>query len=120
MNMISTRTCWIAVISIHLLASCADAAERDEEYLKTLPDAEQALADTVDHWGLPFADQLHRFTSARSSFRRKLKDRAPTKFIVGIQHGLEKIPKKKYWFKGTYGTSVSMIGQPMQLPIGSR
>ncbi len=103
---------WRIILICPLLIASAvaavDAGQRDEQYLKTLPAGEQALKDTVDHWGLPFADQLRRFTSARSSFRKKLGKGAPENFIVGIQHGLEKVPKIKYWFKGAYGTSVSM------------
>jgi len=91
-----------------LLSQLGRAAEVDKQFLKTLPPQEQALKDSVDHWGLPFADQLRRFLSARSSFRKALGRRSPKGFLVGIQHGLEKVPQNKYWFKGRYGTSVSL------------
>jgi hypothetical protein len=84
------------------------AAPVDQEFLKTLPPGEQSLKDTVDHWGLPFSDQLRRFLSAREAFRSKLGAQASKDFLVGTQHSLEKIPKNKYWFKGQYGVSVSI------------
>ena len=85
-----------------------DAPTVDAEFLKTLPQEEQALKDTVDHWGLPFADQLRRFLAAGETFRVALGDKSPKGFIVGLQHGLEKVPQNKYWFKGEYGTRVSI------------
>ena len=86
----------------------ATAETVDKEFLQTLPAEEQAMQDTVDHWGHPFSDQLRRFLAGGSSFRGQLGDKAPQDFIVGIQHGLEKVPGNKYWFKGRYGTSVSL------------
>ena len=95
----------IAVLSL----SCLGRAETvDKEFLQSLPAAEQSMKDSVDHWGLPFSDQLRRFVSARSSFRETLGEQAPKNFIVGTQHGLEKVPQNKYWFKGKYATSVSV------------
>jgi hypothetical protein len=58
-----------------------------------LPEAEKALADTVDPWGLPFSDQLVRF---RSHFAVALQ--AP--FAVGTAHDLVKVLPTKYWFRG--------------------
>jgi len=80
----------------------------DKSFLTTLPPEEQAMKDEVDHWGLPFSDQLRRFISARSSFRNELGNRAPKNFILGIQHGLEKVAQNKYWFKGDYTSTVEL------------
>lgn len=67
-----------------LLLSCLGKAETvDKEFLQALPAAEQSMKDDVDHWGLPFSDQLRRFVSARSSFRKTLGEQAPKNFIVG-------------------------------------
>ncbi|MCX5682060.1 MAG: hypothetical protein NT049_00010, partial [Planctomycetota bacterium] len=87
---------------VMLLARCAAAEPTDEELLKQVPTAEQAMQDEVDHWGLPFSEQLRRFAAARESWRQSLGQQAPRDFIVGIQHGLEKVPRNKYWFKGSY------------------
>lgn len=91
-----------------LAVSPIEAVTVDKEFLKTLPPEEQSLKDTVDHWGLPFSDQLRRFLSARETFRSALGARAPKDFMVGTQHALEKVPKNKYWFKGRYGARVSI------------
>lgn len=80
----------------------------DQELLKTLPEAELALKDTLDHWGLPFSDQLRRFTQAQQYWLDLLGAEAPKDFMLGTQHGLEKIPKNKYWFKGAYGNRVHL------------
>ena len=37
-----------------------------------------------------------------------LKEKAPKNFLVGTQHGLEKIPLNKYWFKGNYVNSIKI------------
>lgn len=91
-----------------LFCSIGRAETPDDDLLRSLPAEEQAIKDTVDHWGLPFADQLRRFISARERFAKRLGERAPKEFFLGIQHGLEKVPRNKYWFKGAYGTSVSL------------
>jgi hypothetical protein len=61
--------------------------------LDGLADEEKALADTVDHWGLPFGDQLTRF---RSYFAQDPK----TSYAVGVTHDLVKILPNKFWFRG--------------------
>jgi hypothetical protein len=71
-----------------LLALAAPAAPPAD-----LPEAERALADTVDPWGLPFSDQLPRFRSHFAALPE-----AP--FAVGIAHDLVKIQPVKYWFRG--------------------
>jgi len=84
------------------------AEPTDDELLKQTPPAEQAVQTEVDHWGLPFSEQLRRFAAARDAWRQSLGPQAPQHFIVGIQHGLEKVPRNKYWFKGSYGISASL------------
>ena len=96
------------VFVLPLFATLGEAAEVDKEFLQSLPAEEQAMKDTVDHWGLPFADQLRRFLAGRSSFRKVLDTSSPNGFIIGVQHGLEKVAKNKYWFKGTYAAAVSL------------
>jgi hypothetical protein len=91
-----------------LIVSWAAAEPSDEELLKQVPPDEQALQSEVDHWGLPFSEQLRRFAAARDAWRQSLGQQAPRDFIVGVQHGLEKTPRNKYWFKGTYGATVSV------------
>lgn len=87
-------------------AAAADAA--DEDLLRDLPSVELAFKDTLDHWGLPFADQLRRFKQAQASWQDLLGADAPAEFMVGTQHGLEKTPRNKYWFKGSYGNRVQV------------
>ncbi|MCK5113760.1 MAG: DUF4091 domain-containing protein [Phycisphaerae bacterium] len=84
------------------------AAEVDKKFLATLPKKEQEMKDDVDHWGLPFADQLRRFIKARSQLQDQLGAKAPKNFLVGIQHGLEKVPLNKYWFKGKYTNEINL------------
>ncbi len=80
---------WFPVLAPCLaLAMAASAAVPAD-----LPEAEKALADTVDPWGLAFSDQLVRF---RSHFAAG--PEAP--FAVGIAHDLVKVQPVKYWFPG--------------------
>ncbi len=58
-----------------------------------LPEAEKEIANTVDPWGLPFADQLARF-------RARFAAAPNAQFCVGITHDLVKIWPNKYWFRG--------------------
>ena len=97
----------VGVVGVLLSGPPVWAQAADEAFLKTLPAEEQSLKDTVDHWGLAFSDQLRRFLAARAAFREALGAQAPKSFIVGTQDGLVKIPKNKYWFKGSYGVSVA-------------
>jgi hypothetical protein len=101
----------VAVFGIVPGATLSQTVTVDEKLLKTLPAEEQSLQDTVDHWGLPFADQLRRFLAARETFRKSLGTQAPREFFVGTQHGLDKVPRNKYWFKGDYGVSLAIGGQ---------
>jgi hypothetical protein len=80
----------------------------DKKFLKTLPKAEQAMKDEVDHWGLPFSDQLRRFLNGRAVLEKQLGGKAPEKFIIGLQDSLTKIPLNKYWFKGKYSNEIDL------------
>lgn len=73
-----------------------------------LPAPEKELADTVDHWGLPFSDQLRRFNAGAAALKQELGDAAPKSYLVGIQHAVEKVPANKYWFKGEYTATVEL------------
>jgi len=86
----------------------AVAEPTDAELLGQVPQDQQALQDRVDHWGLPFSEQLRRLDRARRAQREALGDKAPKNFLVGVQHGLEKTPKNKFWFKGAYDFSATL------------
>ncbi len=58
-----------------------------------VPDAERALLNTVDPWGLPFSDQLTRF-------QRHFSEAPDASFALGITHDLVKVWPVKYWFRG--------------------
>ena len=91
-----------------LCGRLVQAEPAETAIVKTLPAEEQAIKDTVDHWGLPFSDQLRRFFAARDAFRSAAGPQAPKDFFVGIQHSLEKVAKNKYWFKGRYGATIEL------------
>jgi len=78
---------FLAFAPIIFLPHAANAAGPD------VPEAEKALLDTVDPWGLAFSDQLARF---RSYFAAS--PDAP--FAIGITHDLVKVWPTKYWFRG--------------------
>ncbi len=61
--------------------------------IKTLPEAEKALLNSTDPWGLAFSDQIIRFQTYFLHDNR-------TDFVLGIQNNLEKIFRNKYWFRG--------------------
>ncbi len=94
------------LVACVVLAASVAASAADQELLASLPEAELALQDTLDHWGLPFSDQLRRFQQAQEYWLDLLGGEATKNFMLGTQHGLEKIPKNKYWFKGNYGNRV--------------
>ncbi|MCE5302405.1 MAG: DUF4091 domain-containing protein [Planctomycetaceae bacterium] len=98
----------MAVCIAASFGSLTAAELTDAELLKQVPASERALRDQVDHWGLPFSEQLRRFVAARDAWRKTLGPQAPQNFWVGIQHGLEKVPSNKYWFKGRPGNSASL------------
>jgi hypothetical protein len=77
----------LAVTVLMLLALAADAAPPD------VPEAEKALLNTVDPWGLAFSDQLVRFQGYFSAAPE-----AP--FALGLTHDLVKVWPNKYWFRG--------------------
>ncbi|MFH1477759.1 MAG: glycoside hydrolase domain-containing protein [Verrucomicrobiota bacterium] len=61
--------------------------------IKKLPEEEQALANTVDPWGLAFSDQLARF-------QRHFGNSTNVSFVAGYTHSLVKVWRNKYWFRG--------------------
>ncbi len=76
------------VLALGLAAAVALAAVPED-----LPEAEKAIADTVDPWGLPFSDQLERF-------RGRFADAPDADYCLGVTHDLVKIWPNKYWFRG--------------------
>ncbi len=92
----------VVMLIAGLLASSAMAAED----VKSLPAAEQAMANDVDPWGLGFADQLRvyreRFAAAQKA------NPGPPEYVVGLETGLTKVFRTKYWFRGTLGQSASV------------
>ncbi|MEN6407824.1 MAG: hypothetical protein ABFC77_15320, partial [Thermoguttaceae bacterium] len=103
------QTWFLMAICIAMsFGSLAAAEPTDAELLKQAPASDQVFRDCVDHWGLPFSEQLRRFVAARDAWRKSLGPQAPQDFWVGIQHGLEKVPSNKYWFKGHGGSSASL------------
>lgn len=93
---------WLSILLAFTAASLFAAPPAD------LPAPEKELADTVDHWGLPFSDQLRRFNAGAAAVRQELGDAAPRNYLVGIQHALEKVPANKYWFKGEYTATAAL------------
>jgi len=78
----------VAVVAALVLSvAMAEAAPPD------VPEAEKALLNTVDAWGLPFSDQLIRFT-------RHFADAPEAPFALGVTHDLVKVWPTKYWFRG--------------------
>ncbi len=68
------------------------------------PPAEEAIKNDVDHWGLPFADDVRRFDKGCAAFEAKLRqkrpDAPPLNYVVGIETALRKVMRNKWWFKG--------------------
>jgi hypothetical protein len=79
-------SCMVAVWAA-LASGALQAAPED------LPEAERALADTVDPWGLAFSDQLDRFAS-------HFAERPDARFALGVTHDLVKVWPTKYWYTG--------------------
>lgn len=73
----------LAVAALAVLALAADAAPPD------VPEAEKALLNTVDPWGLAFSDQLARYQTHFAAAPQ-----AP--FALGLTHDLVKVWPTKY------------------------
>ena len=73
-----------------LLGASAACAAPPPDYL---PEAEKAIADTVDPWGLPFSDALVRYEARFAAD-------ADAQFALGMNHGLVKVLPNKYWYRG--------------------
>ena len=78
---------WLVLALLLLLTGLPAHAK----YPDDLPPAEQAVAGTVDPWGLPFSDSLRRFEERFAPDSR---------FAVGVTHDLVKVWPNKYWFRG--------------------
>ena len=90
-----------SVVTVLLLVTGGVAlAAKVPEYL---PDAEKAIADTVDPWGLPFSDALIRFEA-------RFEGHPDANFVMGTNHALVKILPNKYWYRGPSWTP----GEPEQ------
>jgi hypothetical protein len=76
-----------------VLTTMSTAISGDVPPVKDLPQPEKALANSVDPWGLAFADQLDRFLSY-------FQDAPEAEFVAGFTHNLVKIWPTKYWFRG--------------------
>jgi hypothetical protein len=84
-----------------LCASAAMAVTVD-----SLPEAEKAIANDVDPWGLPFSDQLRHFQAEFSRFQAT--SPGEKSYALGWETGLRKVFKTKYWFKGQFGSSAKL------------
>ena len=80
------------IVAILLLAliCCAASAAPPPDYL---PEAEKAIADHVDPWGLPFSDALTRY-------EERFEGDADAHFALGMNHELTKVFPTKYWYRG--------------------
>ncbi len=74
---------WALILSATALAKVPE----------NLPEAEKAIADTVDPWGLSFSDQLTRF-------QQRFTPQPKATFCIGVTHDLVKVLPNKYWFRG--------------------
>lgn len=94
----------IACIALVFLAVVCAAAPED---VKSLPPAEQEMANDCDPWGLGFADQL-RVYRERFAQAQKSSPGCP-QYVLGWQHGLTKVFKPKYWFRGSVDPEISLM-----------
>ena len=86
------RLILIALIGwLVMSSSAADAARR--RIPADLPEAEKAIAGTVDPYGIPFSDSLRRW-------KGHFQARPDAPFAVGVTHDTVKIRPNKYWFRG--------------------
>jgi len=89
MTMLSTGPATsVAVLLITALSASSEAGRAPE-----VPEAEKAMLNTVDPWGLPFSDQLTRF-------KRHFAQAPEAPFALGVTHDLVKVWPVKYWFRG--------------------
>ncbi|HOZ47320.1 MAG TPA: DUF6067 family protein [Candidatus Hydrogenedentes bacterium] len=84
--------CW--VLATWVASGVAFAASPE------LPEEEQAVQDTVDHWGQAFSDQ-HRLLEDRFLAFEKAKGGTPLNYVLGVESSLTKTFPDKYRFKGT-------------------
>jgi hypothetical protein len=73
--------------------------------LADLPEAEKAMANDLDPWGLGFADQVTRFKAAYGSAVGS----GPAEYVLGSETGLTKVFRTKYWFRGEFGSGANLV-----------
>lgn len=82
---------------------CASFAFADSAIVQQWGDP---VKNTVDHWGLTFADGKYNVQKAIDGFVREqqLKKALPEKvdYVVGLQHSLAKVFSQKSFFKGMF------------------
>ena len=83
----------VAALCVAMAPAFALAGAKPPDRLGGLTEVEKALADTVDHWGLPFGDQLTRFQAHFAASPKAT-------FAVGVTHDLVKVLPNKFWFRG--------------------
>ena len=86
-----------------------------------LPPEETAIQKDVDHWGLPFSDQLRAFDANFRKFAKATGKSRPN-YILGVETSLRKTLRNKYWFKGAVGGAAELCAgknesQAFQLAI---
>jgi hypothetical protein len=72
-----------------------------------LPPQEEAMKDTVDHWGLAFSDQLAAFNENLDAYGQKIGVKSPD-YALGVETSLRKTFQNKYWFKGRWTSEVQI------------
>ena len=83
----------LGIVAVIAICFCgARNASAETLPLAKYPDEEKKLANTVDPWGLGFADQMERFQSHFHGSRGA--------FVAGDTHTLVKVWPNKYWFRG--------------------
>jgi hypothetical protein len=72
-----------------------------------LPPGEEAIKNTVDHWGLAFSDQLAGFNENLAAYGKKIGVESP-EYALGVETSLRKTFPNKYWFKGQWTNEVQV------------
>lgn len=85
-----------SVLTVLIISlSLSVRAQNPQDLLKKMPpEVANEYKDTVDQWGLVFADQLARYNRL---YMEKGKD---LPYLIGWETALRKILPVKYWFKG--------------------
>jgi len=72
-----------------------------------LPEAEKAIQNDVDHWGVAFADQFRAFKNQFDTFEKKA-GQGSLDYVLGVETSLRKTFPTKYWFKGQFANEVEL------------